>query len=112
MVSLTAWNSLPDDLKAIVEAAMYRANLWMLSEFEAKNNAALKELVEVHKVQLKKFPDEVLKGLKKLSLEVLEEVAASDPMSKKAYDSFLEFQKNVFEWNKVTEEPYQRLKYL
>ncbi len=112
MVNLTAWNSLPDDLKAIVEAAMYRANLWMLSEFEAKNNAALKELVEVHKVQLRQFPDEVLKGLKKLSLEVLEDVANSDPMSKKAYDSFLEFQKNVFEWNKVTEEPYQKLKYL
>jgi len=112
MVNIDAWNSLPDDLKAIVEAAMYRSNMWMLSEFEAKNNAALRELVDVHKVQLKKFPESVLKGLKKLSIEVLEEVAASDPMSRKAYDSFLSFQKNIFEWNKITEEPYQQLKYL
>jgi len=112
MVNLDAWNSLPDDLKAIVETATYRSNMWMLSEFEAKNNAALRELVDVHKVQLKQFPEDVLKGLKKLSREVLEEVAASDAMSKKVYDSFLAFQKNIYEWNKITEEPYQKLKYL
>jgi len=112
MVNLDAWNKLPDDLKAIVETAMYRANLWMISEFEAKNNAALKTLVNEHNVQLKQFPEAVLKELKKLSREVLKEVAAGDPMSKKAYDSFIEFQKNIFEWNKVSEEPYQKLKYL
>ncbi len=112
MVNLDAWNTLPDDLKAIVEAATYRANMWMLSEFEAKNNDALKTLINEHNVQLRQFPEEVLKELKKLAKEVLEEVAASDPMSKKAYDSFLEFQSNVFEWNKLTEEPYQKMKYL
>lgn len=112
MVNLNAWNALPDDLKAIVEAATYKSNMWMLSGFEAKNNAALKELVDVHKVQLKQFPEEVLKGLKKLSLEVLEEIAASDPMSRKVYDSFMAFQKNIYEWNKISEEPYQKLKYL
>lgn len=112
MVNLDAWNTLPDDLKAIVEAAMYRSNMWMLSEFEAKNNGALQELVTEHKVQLKQFPEAVLKELKKLSLEVLEEVAASDPMSRKAYDSFLKFQKDIYEWNKVTEDAYMQFKHL
>ncbi len=112
MVNLDAWNALPDDLKVIVETATYRSNLWMLSEFEAKNNDALKTLISEHKVKPRLFPEPVLKALKKLSQEVLEEVAASDPMSKKVYDSFLAFQKNIYEWNKVTEEPYQKLKYL
>jgi TRAP-type mannitol/chloroaromatic compound transport system substrate-binding protein len=112
MVNLDAWNTLPDDLKAIVEAATYRSNMWMLSEFEAKNNDALKTLINEHKVVPRQFPDSVLKALKKLSVEVLEELAASDPMSKKVYESFLTFQKNIFEWNKITEEPYQKLKYL
>ena len=112
MVNINAWNSLPDDLKAIVDAAAYKCNMWMLSEFEAKNNGALQELITKHKVQLKQFPEPVLKELKKLSKEVLEEVAASDPMSKKVYDSFLEFQKTMIDWNKITEEMYQKLKYL
>ncbi len=111
-VNLDAWNALPDDLKAIVETACARGNLWMLSEFEAKNNESLKELINVHKVQLREYPESVLRQLKKYSLEVVEEIAASDPMSRKAYDSYLDFQKNIFEWNKLTEEAYHKLKYL
>jgi len=112
MVNKKAWDTLPADLQAIVEAAAYRSNLWMLSEFEAKNNAALQTLVNEHKVQLRQFPEPVLKGLKKMAKEVLEEVAASDPMSKKVYDSFLKFQSNIYSWNALTEEPYQTFKKL
>ncbi|MCG8685045.1 MAG: ABC transporter substrate-binding protein, partial [Desulfobacterales bacterium] len=72
----------------------------------------LQELITKHKVELKQFPEPVLKELKKLSMEVLEEVAASDPMSRKVYDSFLEFQKTMIDWNKLTEEMYQKYKYL
>lgn len=112
MINKDAWNTLPDDLKAIVEAAVAKSNVWMLSEFEAKNNAALRELVDVHKVQLKEFPKPVIKELRKLSREVLEELAASDEMFKKVYDAFLAFQKNIYGWNKLSEEPYQQLKEL
>ena len=112
MVNLNAWNSLPDDLKAIVEAAAYKCNMWMLSEFEAKNNGALQELISKHHVQLRQFPEPVLKELKKLANDVLKEVAASDPMSQKVYDSVLSFQKTMIDWNKLTEEQYQKMKYL
>jgi len=112
MFNKKAWDSLPPDLQAIANAAAYKANMWMLSEFEAKNNGALQTLVNEHKVQLKQYPEPVLKALKKLAKEVLDEVAASDPMSRKVYDSFLEFQANVSSWNAITEEPYQAFKHL
>jgi len=112
IVGKKAWMSLPKDLQAIVETAAYRSNMWMLSEFEAKNNAALEELVNKHHVQVKQFPQSVLKDLKKLSKQVLDELAAKDPMSKKVYAHFLNFQKNMNAWNKLTEEQYQTFKYL
>ena len=112
MFNKKAWDSLPPDLQAIANAAAYKANMWMLSEFEAKNNAALQTLINDHKVQLRQYPEPVLKALKKLSKEVLDEVAAGDPMSRKVYDSFLEFQSNVSSWNAITEEPYQTFKHL
>jgi TRAP-type mannitol/chloroaromatic compound transport system substrate-binding protein len=112
MFNKKAWDSLPPDLQAIANAAAYKSNMWMLSEFEAKNNAALQTLINEHKVQLKQYPEPVMKALKKLAKEVLDEVAASDPMSKKVYDSFLKFQSNVSSWNAITEEPYQTFKKL
>ena len=87
-----------------------RATYGCYLNLKQKNNAALRELVDVHKVQLKEFPKPVIKELRKLSQEVLEEVAASDPMFKKVYDAFLAFQKNIYGWNKLSEEPYQELK--
>lgn len=111
MINQKAWDKLPKDLQAIVDAAIQKSNILMISEFEAKNNGALQELVTEHKVQLKQFPDEVLKSLKKLSLEVLDEVAAADPMSRKVYDHFLKFRDNIYAWNKVTEERYQEFKH-
>ncbi len=110
-VNTKAWEKLPKDLQAIVDAASYKSNMWVISEFEAKNNDALQELITKHHVQLKQFPDEVLKNLKKLSKEVLDEVAEADPMSRKVYDSFLKFRDNIYAWNKVTEELYQQFKH-
>ena len=112
MFNKKAWDSLPPDLQAIANAAAYKSNMWMLSEFEAKNNDALQTLVNEHKVQLRQYPEPVLKALKKLAKEVLDEVAAGDPMSRKVYDSFLKFQANVSSWNAITAEPYQAFKKL
>ncbi len=112
IVNKKAWESLPKDLQAIVDAAAYKSNMWMISEFESKNNAALVELIEKHHVKLRQFPESVLKSLKKLSKEVLDDLAAKDPMSKKVYEHFKKFQKNIYAWNKLTEEQYQKFKYL
>ena len=109
MINTKAWGKLPPDLQAIVEAATYKANMWMISEFEAKNNANLQTLVEKHKVKLRKFPDSVIDGLKKLSTQVLEEMASKDPTSKKVYESFKKFKKNISAWNDMSESPYQNV---
>ncbi|MEE2743571.1 MAG: TRAP transporter substrate-binding protein DctP [Bdellovibrionota bacterium] len=109
MINTKAWGKLPPDLQAIVEAATYKANMWMISEFEAKNNANLQTLVEKHKVKLRKFPDSVIDGLKKLSTQVLEEMASKDPTSKKVYESFKKFKKNISAWNDMSEAPYQNI---
>jgi len=112
IIGRKAWDSLPKDLQAIMKTAACRSNIWMLSEFEAKNNAALQVLINKHKVPVKQFPEPVLKALKKYAQEVISEVAASDPMSKKVYDAFLKFRNEISDWGKLTEEQYQKFKYL
>ena len=78
----------------------------MLSEFEAKNNLYLKKLVEEHNVQLRKFSDDVLSTLRTYATEVIDELVAKDPMSKKIYASFSAFQKDVGDWANLSEKEY------
>ncbi|OOZ40030.1 ABC transporter substrate-binding protein [Solemya pervernicosa gill symbiont] len=105
-VNKEAFDALPKDLQVIVLNASKVANLDGLSEFTARNNKALHTLVNEHKVDLRKFPDEVLVQLKKVSDEVVAEVAAKDPMSQKVYDSYLAFRDQVVAWHDVSERAY------
>lgn len=108
-VNKKAFESLPKDLQEIVISAAARANIWMLSEFESKNNEYLQKLIKEHKVQLKKFPDDVIKQLRKYSEEVLAEITEKDPLSKKVYEDFNNFKKKVTDWAKISEIAYSNL---
>lgn len=105
-VNKKALQALPSDLQAVVLNACKVANLDLLSEYTARNNEALNTLVNKHNVQLRKFPDEVLKELKGISEQVVAEVAAKDPMSKKVYDSFRRFRDQVMAWHDISERAY------
>jgi TRAP-type mannitol/chloroaromatic compound transport system substrate-binding protein len=101
-----AFNALPKDLQTIVLTASKAANMDGLAEFTARNNDALHTLVTKHKVQLKKFPDDVLRQLKTTSDAVVAEIAAKDPMSKKVYESFVYFRDQVVAWHDVSERAF------
>jgi TRAP-type mannitol/chloroaromatic compound transport system substrate-binding protein len=101
-----AWNSLSDDLKAIIENAAAAENVRMLSEMEQKNMAALQELLAREGVQVHKFPDDVLSKLKTLTDETLSEEAASDPKFKRIYEAFEAFRQQNNAWSDLSENAY------
>jgi TRAP-type mannitol/chloroaromatic compound transport system substrate-binding protein len=105
-INKKALEALPADLQSIVLNACKVANLDLLSEYTARNNEALDTLVNKHHVELRRFPDAVLKQLKTISEEVVAEVAAKDPASKKVYDSFKKFRDQVEAWHDVSERAY------
>ena len=106
IINKTAFEELPDDLQSIVRTAAYRANVWILSEFEAKNSEYLQKIIADKKVEFLRFPDAVLSALKQYSGEVIEEITESDAMSKKVYESFSNFRKNISQWADISERMY------
>ena len=76
----------------------------MLDEYTARNNQALISLIEDHNVILKKFPDEVLYELERISKEVLEEFVEEDKFATEVYQSILDFKKGVTNYHKISEE--------
>lgn len=106
MVNKEAWEKLPADLQAIVSNACTATSQRMLAEYTANNNRALKTLVTKHKVDVRRFPEEVLAQLRQVSEEVVKEVAASDPFAQRVYDSYKEFRDQVMAWHAVSEQAY------
>ncbi|MGD8408329.1 MAG: TRAP transporter substrate-binding protein [Thiohalophilus sp.] len=106
MINKNAFEALPKDLQSIVLNACKVVNQDMLAEYTARNNSALKTLVEEHKVDLRRYPDDVLKKLRNLSDEVVAEVAQKDKISKKVYESFRKFRDQAMEWHRISEQTY------
>ena len=105
-VNMNAWEKLPGDLKSVVETANAAVNQIVLSEFTARNNAALQTLVGKHKVNLQKFPDNVLNGLGKLAGQVMNEIASKDALSREVMDDYLKFRREALAWSSRAEGTY------
>ncbi len=106
IVNQAAWDALTPDLKAIVETASRAINDEMLAEFTARNNAALKTLVEEHGVVLKRLPDDVLAEFKRLSNEVVDELATESEIAGRIVASYRAFQKDVTHYHAISEQAY------
>ena len=101
-----AYESLPKQLQLLIDAVCVENEHWVLSQFEARNGAALQELINKHRVELIRFPEEVLSSLRKLAEEVIEEEAAKDALARKVNKSFKNFQKIVGTWGTISEKAY------
>ncbi len=106
MMNATTFNALPADIKAIVETACYRLNLWTLSEFEAKNMDYLNKILTESKAELKQFPKEVLNRLREATDETMEELVSDNALAKKVHDSYRSFQQKMSGWSELTEKLY------
>ena len=106
IINLDEWNSLPKHLQVIIETATKAVNQDMLDEYLAKNNQALTELVEVHGVELRKLPDDVIEEFRTISDQILEELAQEDETIAKVYNSYKSFKQDVSEYHKISEDAF------
>jgi len=106
VINQKAWDSLPEDLKAIVQAAADATNQEGMLWIEAQNGPALADLVENHGVKVARLPEDVIKALRESSHAILNDAAAKDPMVKKVHDSFFAFKAKHDKWNEISETTF------
>ncbi len=106
------FEALPADLQEIMRTAAEAVDLTMSDEFTARNSIALKELKEVHGVEPRKFPDDLLIQLRDISQEVIDELGQISPMSQRIHASYREFEANVREFHEIAEEAYSEARRL
>jgi TRAP-type mannitol/chloroaromatic compound transport system substrate-binding protein len=106
LINRQAWDSLPDDLQAIVEAAAMACNLESHAWCEATNAEALADLVANEGVIADTLPADVVDALREATTQVLEEAADADPSIRKVHDAFMAFKAQHDQWSGVSERPY------
>jgi TRAP-type mannitol/chloroaromatic compound transport system substrate-binding protein len=108
IVSLSAWEKLPADLKAIVAHACATEANYALAEMEQLNGRALAALVYEHNVKLAAFPDDLVAAAHKQSVDVLGELGQRSAIAGKVHDSYLAFRARNAPWSRVSIEAVLR----
>jgi len=92
------WNALSDAHKAIIENACGDTLLEMITEGEATQWKAMKEMREKHGVKIMRWSPEIMKALEKAWGEVVAEEAAKNPNFKRLWDSYSKFRAEYKLW--------------
>jgi TRAP-type mannitol/chloroaromatic compound transport system substrate-binding protein len=106
LINEKAFNELPSDLQKIVEIATQAVNQSTFDEYNARNNTALKTLIEKHNVKLRQLPLAVIQELKVITEQVITEQVAADAHFAKVWQSYSEFLSSIREYNDLTMKAY------
>ncbi len=112
MFNKERFEALPADLQAMLRAAVEASNLDMSSEFPARNSAALSTLVERHNVDVRPFPDDLLRELRRVSDLVIDEIGSRTDIGRRILASYRAFEAEIREYHRISEEAYTRAREL
>ncbi len=98
-VNKQSFESLSVNLQEIFRAAVAELNTKVITEFDYHNSRAMMQIVKDRKVILRQFPYSVLRDLQRISAEVLEEVANTDPQIRKVHEAYSKFKNEMTQFS-------------
>ncbi|SFE88896.1 TRAP-type mannitol/chloroaromatic compound transport system, substrate-binding protein [Sulfitobacter brevis] len=108
VVDKAKYQALPEDLQAIIRDVSQAEYDQVAADFYANDPRALQTLVNDHGVIVRDFPEDIMEAGAKASIEVVEELRASDdPLVKKTAESFVEALNLVRTRTEKIDMPYQ-----
>jgi TRAP-type mannitol/chloroaromatic compound transport system substrate-binding protein len=106
-INKTLWDGLGPADRALIEAAAGAELTRSLAESNAENVRALKVLRADQRIKIRRFNDALIKEFGRLSKEVVAEIGAKDPLTRKVYDSYMSFLAGVMDWGELSETGYR-----
>ena len=106
-VNQKAFDALTPEYKALIDVASSAAHVDMQAKYDARNPAALKQLVGAG-ARLRPFPSEVMNAAFKASMQLYAELSASNPAWAKVYADYARFRGDQNLWFRFTEATFDR----
>jgi TRAP-type mannitol/chloroaromatic compound transport system substrate-binding protein len=110
LVNREAFEALPADLKAIVEAAASASAMEYHADYAFHNVVSLQPLIAKHGLELRLFPDDVVEALGRTSQEVLAELGERTPLTRRIHASYMAFRAQANLYSQWFDLPMLRMR--
>jgi len=104
-INAKAYEGLSAEYKAMIETACGYCHMDMLGKYDAKNAAALKQLVGSG-AKLFPFPKDLMDAAFKEAMALYSEISATNPAWKKVYEDYSAFRRDSNLWFRYTEATF------
>ena len=101
LMNADAFNKLPDNFKAMIEMAAGESIMATYANTEAKNPAAMNNMLAKYGVTNHRWPDSTLATFEAAWNEVVKEESAKDPFFKEIAESFYSFRDEYRGWGEA-----------
>ena len=106
IINREAWDSLPADLQELVEITCQSITTDMAAEYTNGNANSLRQIQADPNIEIRPFPDDVLRHLKTIAREVVEELASEDPQVAKISKPYYEYLEKMEANTRISEQAY------
>ena len=106
IINKAAWDSLPPDLQEVVRITCQAITTDMAAEYTHGNAMSLAQLQQDPNIEIRPFPEEVLRLLKSLAKDVVEEMMANDPVSGRVGRAYFDYLEKVAANSRLSEQAY------
>jgi TRAP-type mannitol/chloroaromatic compound transport system substrate-binding protein len=106
LINKSKWDSLPADLKAVVEYSCMATQTWWDAAVKLQNSKDLETLVTKHNVKVMETPRPILMEVLKAWDKVAEKHCKDNPYFNKVYQSQKEYAKRIVPYKHLNEVPY------
>jgi TRAP-type mannitol/chloroaromatic compound transport system substrate-binding protein len=99
MISLKAWEQLPDDLRHVVQESCRAEHTLGLADASLQNSTALTEILGRYPVTLEAFPRPIMEAARKASADLLQEIGATSPLAGRIVQSYTAAANEMRSWS-------------
>jgi TRAP-type mannitol/chloroaromatic compound transport system substrate-binding protein len=104
MVNAQAYEALDDDLKEIVKRAAMASATESFADFTYHNADSFRPLLDEEGVELRTWPDDIVRALAQQSEIVLAELAQASELGRETYDSFVAYRAKADEFARASDQ--------
>ncbi|MXX27614.1 MAG: twin-arginine translocation signal domain-containing protein [Caldilineaceae bacterium SB0668_bin_21] len=105
-VNLDEWKKLPEQYREALKTAAYEVNVRVMARYDARNPVALRRLINDGGVNLRPFPDDLLKAAEETAFQLFDETAAVDADFASIFKDWLAFRDAIHAWHGLAELGY------
>jgi len=112
LINQSLWDKLSPSHRAIMESYCWGEFIETQAHFYAENARALDRLRAIKKLQILRFPNDVVKEYRKKTPDVIRNVVEGDAFARTVYESYYAYLRQQLRWAELSDRAYWQARYI